>query len=171
MNRKVTRTLVAGATAVAVAFSTVPAASASPFSEPVTGGLGDKLKSKSENEKVNDIMGLLSSDGKDPVEGSNRPVEGQLLDLLSSETEAEKAEKDKKKKEQDELLKGASSSEKIAYGIFGKGFSNTTDDAAKTIAIVLDAGLAVGIVVLVLAILNAAASMVTIGQALPNFGL
>lgn len=170
MNRKVTRTLVAGATAVAVAFSTVPAASASPFSEPVTGGLGDKLKSKSENEKVNDIMGLLSSDGKDPVEGSNRPVEGQLLDLLSSETEAEKAEKDKKK-EQDELLKGASSSEKIAYGIFGKGFSNTTDDAAKTIAIVLDAGLAVGIVVLVLAVLNAAASMVTIGQALPNFGL
>ena len=170
MNRKVTRTLVAGATTVAVAFSTVPAASASPFSEPVTGGLGDKLKPKSENEKVNDIMGLLSSDGKDPVEGSNRPVEGQLLDLLSSETEAEKAEKDKKKK-QDELLKGASSSEKIAYGIFGKGFSNTTDDAAKTIAIVLDAGLAVGIVVLVLAVLNAAASMVTIGQALPNFGL
>lgn len=168
MNRKVTRTLVAGATAVAVACSTAPAASADAFTDLVTEGLGDKLKSKSENEKVKDIMGLLSSDGKDPVEGSNRPVEGQLLDLLSSETEAEK---DKKKKEQDELLKGASSSEKIAYSIFGKGFSNTTDDAAKTIAIVLDAGLAVGIVVLVLAVLNAAASVVTIGQALPNFGL
>ncbi|MCT1443077.1 MULTISPECIES: hypothetical protein [Corynebacterium] len=170
MTRKVANTLVAGATAFAVAFSTVPAASAAdPF-----GGLGGLIGNslpKPKNEKIDQIGTLLSSEGKDPVENSDRPIEGQLLDILSSESEADKVANEAKKKEQDEKLKGASSSEKIAYGLVGgKGFSNTTDDAAKSISILLDAGLAIGIVGIILVVLNSAASLVTIGQALPGFG-
>ena len=63
------------------------------------------------------------------------------------------------------------SSENIAYGIFQKGFSDTTDEAAKSLAILLDAGLALGIIGALLVLINTAASLVTIGQALPSFGL
>lgn len=166
MKRSFSRTLVATATAVAVTFSALPAAQAQGLDDlkdkivdGIAGDLANQVKPK--DDKMARILTALSSDGKE------KPVAGQVLDILSSE-DPTKEGTDSKKPESDPNL---TSSENIAYGIFQKGFSDTTDEAAKSLAILLDAGLALGIIGALLVLINTAASLVTIGQALPSFGL
>ena len=84
MKRSFSRTLVATATAVAVTFSALPAAQAQGLdglTDKIVDGLAGDLANqvKPKDDKMAKILTALSSDGKE------KPVAGQVLDILSSE--------------------------------------------------------------------------------------
>ncbi|MDY6050627.1 MAG: hypothetical protein SPI77_08810 [Corynebacterium sp.] len=96
------------------------------------------------------ILGALSSDGKE------QPVGGQLLDIL--------LQRDPTQVPDSETTNSSTSN-------IPDGYSKTTDDLKASLTSLEKVGIALAVILGIFLLLDAAANVITIGQALPSFGL
>ena len=97
------------------------------------------------------ILAALSSDGKE------QEVGGQIIDILFAKDPTQ--------------MPAEGETDNGSTSFIPDGYSDTTDDLKKSLASIEKIGIALAVILGLFLVINVVANVITIGQALPSFGL